>query len=275
MAIDMALEHKGRTQTVMLVLPTLALVDQMKAAYCRQHRVCEAFDAFNDHDLLISTYDKAVSSEFIEELMKHRHKIQLVVIDEAHTLLDSAFRERMFRSEYLMQQNLPTVFLSGTLPKACRDALSDRFCLRDPVILHSNLINEKLTYSVQEIVGSNRLQQVHDYLHSNYENVQKILCICDTRGNAEGLHSKAIDGREAYLMHRGMEDSEARMNLERFKTCKVKSILYCTAALGEGINIGGLNHLVVVGTAYSLLKLVQYSARAGRSGERGQCKVLR
>ena len=173
-----------------------------------------------------------------------------------------------------MQQNLPTVFLSGTLPKVCRDALSDRFCLRDPVVLHSDLINEKLTYSVQEIIGENRLDKVQSFIHSNYENVPKILCICDTRGNAEGLYTKAIDGREAYMMHRGMEISEARMNLERFKTCKVKSILYCTAALGEGINIGGLNHLVVVGTAYSLLKLVQYSARAGRSGERGQCKVL-
>jgi superfamily II DNA helicase RecQ len=280
MAIATAIEHKTPGTLAILVVPTTVLTEQNLHDYqdkCAVKIWRGDVEDFNNTDLLITTVDKAFSTSFIDSCKRKRLKIQIVIIDEAHTLIDSAFRERLFRSEFLNELNLRTVFMSGTLPKVCADALSRKFCFRNPYEINGKLINTNIKFSVSKLErDANVVQEVSNYINNSCKNDVKILCVCDTKANADLLYDAPFEGRNSFKMHRGMDDQEATQNLQLFSVATQPSVLFATAALGEGINIMGLKHIVIVGTAYSLLKLVQYSARASRAAQDGIgcCKIL-
>uniref|UniRef100_A0A7S3PM51 Helicase C-terminal domain-containing protein n=1 Tax=Aplanochytrium stocchinoi TaxID=215587 RepID=A0A7S3PM51_9STRA len=147
------------------------------------------------------------------------------------------------------------IFLSGTLTEPLRNCLVEKFCFQKDDCSHfeNNCINENLTMLFKEIKDNNLVTSALSHVKS--QKLKKVLIIfCSIEKLEEAFD---IYEGEKWKMHRDTKQN----GLISFRDSP-EGILFATSAVGEGLNVPDLQHVIIVGTAFSLLKLVQFAARA-------------
>ena len=211
-----------------------------------------------------------------------------IIIDELHALLDNErgihLRSLLTRLELAVGRRIRRVGLSATL--ADMDTVKEYLRPGDPDavdLLESEVDGGELKVQVRGYVagaegdGEASKKAVAKHLFERLRGTPNLV-FAGSRGDVEWYADALREMSEKakvpvdFLPHHASLSREHRLDVEgRLKSSRTATAI-CTSTLELGIDIGGIDCVAQIGPPFSVSSLRQ---RLGRSGRRGQPKVLR
>ncbi len=211
-----------------------------------------------------------------------------IIIDELHALLDNErgihLRSLLTRLELAVGRRIRRVGLSATL--ADMDAVKEYLRPGDPDavdLLESEVDGGELKVQIRGYVtgaegdGEASKKAVAKHLFGRLRGTPNLV-FAGSRENVE-WYADALRGMSEqakvpvdFLPHHASLSREHRLDVERRLKSSRTATAICTSTLELGIDIGGIDCVAQIGPPFSVSSLRQ---RLGRSGRRGQPKVLR
>lgn len=263
-------------QTVIVVVPFSALVDDMVVRAQEHGLNCEEWrDVGSGHEerqLVVVSADRAVSPEFghwakgleLEGVLRH------VFFDEGHVAFtDTSYRTRLRELWKLRYLRCPFTVLTATLMVELEEKLREQLLIPDAVLFRRSTVRPGIRYEVVdskdrapsdvglEVVnklgplpaGKRGVVYVRSYRTGEFVR-EKLGCpFYKARADAKSeILAEWIRGRGGWIV--------------------------ATGALGTGVNIKGISHVVHIDRPYGLTSFVQQSGRGGRDGEISQSIVV-
>lgn len=262
-------------QTVVVVVPFAALVDDILIRGQAAGLDCEEWtDEKSGHELqqlIVVSADRAVQGTFLHYVkgLEVGGQLAHVFFDEVHVALtDTSYRERLRELWTLRYLECPFTGLTATLMVALEGLLKERLCIDNAQIFRRNTARKTIRYQVQD-----SQDQVPSEIAIKH--VQKI----QLRPNQRGI----IYVRSYNIG--GVISSKLKCSFYRAKADEKGEVLQqwisggggwivATGALGTGVNIEGIIHVIHVGRPYGLTSFVQQSGRGGRSGEVSESIII-
>ena len=211
-----------------------------------------------------------------------------IIIDELHALLDNErgihLRSLLTRLELAVGRRIRRVGLSATL--ADMDAVKEYLRPGDPDavdLLESEVDGGELKVQVRGYVtgaeGNREASKkaVAKHLFGRLRGTPNLV-FAGSRGDVEWYADALREMSEKakvpvdFLPHHASLSREHRLDVERRLKSSRTATAICTSTLELGIDIGGIDCVAQIGPPFSVSSLRQ---RLGRSGRRGQPKVLR
>lgn len=211
-----------------------------------------------------------------------------IIIDELHALLDNErgihLRSLLARLELAVGRRIRRVGLSATL--ADMEAVKEYLRPGDPGavdLLESQVDGGELRVQIRGYVtdaegeGEAPKKAVARHLFERLRGTPNLV-FAGSRENvewyADALRQMSEDARVPldFLPHHASLSREHRLDVERRLKSSGTATAICTSTLELGIDIGGIDCVAQIGPPFSVLSLRQ---RLGRSGRRGQPKILR
>lgn len=221
--------------------------------------------------------EKILSDGYFEFLIKkHRSKIGLIVIDEAHCISQwgHTFRPAyksiplFINNVYGVNKTPPILCLTATLnPKdkieICNDLdISDENIFISKVLIRNNI---KLEILEQAENNEQKKEQLLDILN-NHKN-EKIIVYTHIKAKDYGTRemTKVFQekGFNCHYFDADMQDNEKLSILEKFEIGDIK-IIFATSAFGMGIDIPDIRVVVHYLVPESIEQFYQEVGRAGR-----------
>ena len=211
-----------------------------------------------------------------------------IIIDELHALLDNErgihLRSLLTRLELAVGRRIRRVGLSATL--ADMDTVKEYLRPGDPDavdLLESEVDGGELKVQVRGYVAGaegNREASKKAVAKHLFERLRGTpnLVFAGSRGDVEWYADALREMSEKakvpvdFLPHHASLSREHRLDVERRLKSSRTATAICTSTLELGIDIGGIDCVAQIGPPFSVSSLRQ---RLGRSGRRGQPKVLR
>ena len=211
-----------------------------------------------------------------------------IIIDELHALLDNErgihLRSLLTRLELAVGRRIRRVGLSATL--ADMDTVKEYLRPGDPDavdLLESEVDGGELKVQIRGYVtgaegdGEASKKGVAKHLFERLRGTPNLV-FAGSRENVEWYAdalremSEQAKVRVDFLPHHASLSREHRLDVERRLKSSRTATAICTSTLELGIDIGGIDCVAQIGPPFSVSSLRQ---RLGRSGRRGQPKVLR
>ena len=211
-----------------------------------------------------------------------------IIIDELHALLDNErgihLRSLLTRLELAVGRRIRRVGLSATL--ADMDAVKEYLRPGDPDavdLLESEVDGGELKVQIRGYVtgakgdGEASKKAVAKHLFGRLRGTPNLV-FAGSRENVEWYADALREMSEQakvpvdFLPHHASLSREHRLDVERRLKSSRTATAICTSTLELGIDIGGIDCVAQIGPPFSVSSLRQ---RLGRSGRRGQPKVLR
>lgn len=224
--------------------------------------------------------EKILSDGYFEFLIKkHRSKIGLIVIDEAHCISQWGHTFRpAYKSIPLFIQNIygkdkvpPVLCLTATLnPNDKKEICNDLNISGENIYISKILIRPNLHLNILEQVENNeqKKNQLIEILNKHKD--QKIIVYTHIKAREYGTREMTIEFQEkgfnCHYFDADMQDNEKLLILERFETGDVK-IIFATSAFGMGIDIPDIRVVVHYLVPESIEQYYQEVGRAGRDNE--------
>ena len=210
-----------------------------------------------------------------------------IIIDELHALLDNErgihLRSLLTRLELAVGRRIRRVGLSATL--ADMDTVKEYLRPGDPDavdLLESEVDGGELKVQIRGYVtgaegdGEASKKGVAKHLFERLRGTPNLV-FAGSRENVEWYADALREMSEQakvpvdFLPHHASLSREHRLDVGRLKSSRTATAI-CTSTLELGIDIGGIDCVAQIGPPFSVSSLRQ---RLGRSGRRGQPKVLR
>ena len=211
-----------------------------------------------------------------------------IIIDELHALLDNErgihLRSLLTRLELAVGRRIRRVGLSATL--ADMDTVKEYLRPGDPDavdLLESEVDGGELKVQIRGYVtgaegdGEASKKGVAKHLFERLRGTPNLV-FAGSRGDVEWYADALREMSEQakvpvdFLPHHASLSREHRLDVERRLKSSRTATAICTSTLELGIDIGGIDCVAQIGPPFSVSSLRQ---RLGRSGRRGQPKVLR
>jgi len=200
----------------------------------------------------------------------------LVVIDEAHCVLDWGFT---FRSDYLKIKSFikkldkrPVIAaLTATAPPEYREMICSHLGMKKPCVYVNSLERNNiilLKENCTELTIKRRLTRIN-YNIKKYGRDGRVVIYCGTRKNVDlvcNYLSKKFPG-DVVKCHAYM-DSDTREKHELQFINGVKHIIVATTAFGMGVDVSDIRLVIHFNLPLSAIDYYQQIGRAGRDGER-------
>lgn len=264
-----------------LVLPLIALrQDMMKRCKSFGLRCVEwtAGATADDAGLVMVTPESAGSGGFHTFLNRVSRKIDRIVIDECHVVLNDGynFRRKMQQLGDLTRARVQMVLLTATLPVSKREELWKRMHWNEREnnvrIFHKSTTRKNISYQVATLKPKGKLDKeslVLRLINKGHKECQpgKVLVYCNTIKEVQ-IYSNAlgVDGYHSRAEMRGEK-------LEGFMR-KEDGLIVATSALGMGLDIPDIRVVIHIGRPRSLEEYLQESGRAGRDGLKSKALVI-
>ena len=255
-------------QTVIVVVPFTALVDDIVLRARAAGLQCEEWkDEKSGHELqqlIVVSADRAVQGKFrhYAQGLALSRQLAHVFFDECHVAFtDTSYRERLRELWTLRYLECPFTCLTATLMVQLEDVLKERLSIPNAVIFRRSTARRTIRYQVIDskneppsVVAARFIQQL-PALKDKQRGVVYVRSYGTGKVMSEALQcpfykAKADDKSE--ILQAWMQSG---------------GWIVATGALGTGINIEGIMHVVHVDRPYGLTSFVQQSGRGGRNGE--------
>ncbi len=215
-------------------------------------------------DILVATPGRLI--DLVNQRIVKLDKIEVLVLDEADTMLDMGFIHDIRRIMTHVPKVRQTLMFSATMPKTIR-VLAKEF-LQEPVIIETNntsLTVDKINQSVYFVNTSDKSKLLLELLKDKGEST---LIFTRTKHGANKL-AETLQKNNLYseVIH-GNKSQNARVKaLSNFKSGRSK-FLIATDIAARGIDIIELSQVI----NYELPNLAEsYVHRIGRTGRAGCC----
>ena len=266
-----------------VVVPMTALQDD-QAKRCRKAGleehvwVGEGRPGLGTAQVVIVIPESAVTKafgRFIED-QYHNGRLERIVIDECHVVLDSVngWREKMFELKEMASKGCQMVWMTATLPPkneiewmaAMGVNEEEAVWIREPTTRKNieyrvkEYLKEEENEEVKQLVEE-KLRQYRDGVIIVYGNIQQC------KDLAEVLQCPK------YYREVGSRKEKKRL-LEELVQGRIR-VITATNALGLGIDMPNIRVVINVGVRRKMRDFAQESGRAGRDGEKCESIVMR
>ncbi|KAH7110378.1 recQ family helicase [Dactylonectria estremocensis] len=207
-------------------------------------------------------------------------RLDRVVIDECHLTFTAANEYRGKLQALVRLRNLccPFVFLTGTLPPLCKPAFEEAMQLRNPIYIRTSSYRIQVRYSVLRVQNGRGIMKVKALVNAQLgglspEEKGVIYCISHAkcRALAQQLRYHYYYGRpEEY----GSDFAAQREAGFQAWLCSETPYIVATAALGTGLDVAGIIHVIHLEAPASIIDYAQEAGRAGRAGERVTAQIV-
>lgn len=223
-------------------------------------------------DILYVSAERLQNPKFIKEIQKHR--IVLLVCDEAHTVLWSEdFRTALGKIPIFVNHlgyRPPILALTATATPCMLEKIQRYIGLHEPAVVAVGLDKGNLFYSVR--YSRNKQKDLLQYI--NKYKGSRGLIYCLTVKNCEGVYGylRSI-GLPAGIYHGRLSVEMKREMQEKYKNHEI-NLMVCTNAFGMGIDIPDIRYVIEYDMPVCLEDFVQQSGRAARDGGFAEAVVL-
>ena len=273
-AMDAGRDVPGMT---VVVIPMVSLRQDMQRRCQAVGLSCAEWDCRRPQaevSVMLVTSESAISHAFQSFVLRMRasHRLERIVIDECHTVLDSRedFRRKLRRLSELWVAECQIVMLTATLPPEDEGRFFEMMAMSRPMIemFRGGTSRANVRYRVIRRDGGDdeEIQQVVREVLERYPE-GKVIIYSTSAKRAEALAE--VLSCEAYF--RPVE--EKRQVFERIvgRECR---LVVATNALGLGIDIPDIRAVIHVDGPRSMRDFGQESGRAGRDGQVSESIVM-
>lgn len=222
--------------------------------------------------LLYVSAERLLNQFFISEIIKH--KISLIVLDEAHTVLWSEdFRSALaFIPSFIEKLGYrpPHLALTATATEATTYKIKEYVKLIDPKIIIGDFDKKNIYYNI--VKSDNKKNDLIKYI-SKYKNELGII-YCLTIRNVLHIYDylKQMNYKVGYY-HGGMSSTD-KLYMQNAFTNHLIDIIVCTNAFGMGIDIPNIRYVIEYDIPSSVEDFLQQSGRCSRDKKYGESIVL-
>ena len=280
--LEGALESSHREPTVLVLVPTRELADQVTQVVrefkpsLTSRLSCLAIyggvsintqmQSLSRVDVLVATPGRLI--DLLEKNALQLSAIRTLVLDEADKLLNLGFEEEVNQILRLLPAQRQNLLFSATLNKDV--SAMQRLILKDPLVLEIDEVGESLEQIHQEgyFVTEERKGPLLRFLIKE-EKLEQVLVFVSSRKKADNLTSKLRKNDiNACAIHSDMGQQARRNALQGFKDGRV-SVLVATDLLARGVDIDTLSHVINYELPRSPKDYIHRIGRTGRADATG------
>lgn len=218
-------------------------------------------------DLLIATPGRLL--DHLERGNVRFNDLTVLVLDEAHHMLDLGFLPDVRRLLRTMPSERQTLMFSATMPAEIERLA--RETLQSPVIID---VGRRATpvAAVRQVLYSVEAEQKRNLLSHllAHGHMQQVLVFTRTKVRADRLtRHLAQNGRRVATLHGGKSQGARTLALSGFRNGKVE-VLVATDIAARGLDVDGISHVVnfdVPATAEEYVHRIGRTARAEATGD--------
>ncbi len=217
----------------------------------------------------------------LEALARHG-RLDRIVLDEAHLVLTAShYRQELGRLITLRRFPCPFVCLTATLPPPAERDLKWSLGFTAAEVLRVSSDRPNLQYRIQYLttstlhaVGSDPLVDeavticMRDQQRYTWNPGARFVCYVRRKQVGERLAARL----GCHLYHTDVED-RAQV-LTAWGAGEKSTVIVATAALGAGVDLPGIRHVLHLDAPTGLLDYAQETGRAGRDGGVAECTTL-
>jgi ATP-dependent DNA helicase RecQ len=267
-------QHKRLEEQGINVLSYNSSIGDLKSQY---NKLKKAFAGSDFPRFLFVSPEKMLSDGYLEFIIKkHRSKVGLIVVDEAHCISQWGHTFRpAYKTIPIFLQNIygaskmpPVLCLTATLNPLDKTEICSELNIDDSnIFISRTLLRSNLHLSILEQVESNaeKKDQLIEILNHHHD--QKIIVYTHIKARDYGTRemAKAFQERgfNCHYFDADMTDNEKLDILEKFETGELK-IVFATSAFGMGIDIPDIRVVVHYLIPESIEQYYQEVGRAGR-----------
>jgi single-stranded-DNA-specific exonuclease len=206
----------------------------------------------------------------VDRFMNEHSRPALLVVDEAHHLIESTHRPAYARvPDVIRKLGSPQVLaLTATAGDEVFAGIRRELAIDAWVI--DPTIRENLT-----VVEARGTTNKVDYIRRNIDADGKAIIYCNSRSEATKVAEKLRTnlGDVVAFYHAGVGSAE-RMQVEQFFRAGTIRVIVATSAFGEGVDLPDVRDVFLYHLNFDLTEFNQQSGRAGRDGDGAQIHLL-
>lgn len=223
------------------------------------------YDMTDPSTLMVVSADMLINHRFLDFAARMRSKgiLRRVFLDECHLAFTAnSWRERLVYMKNVRHLQVPTIFLTATLPPTLEYDFEESLALQYARYIRActarvstrYYVNECKRGALQETVsGACRRRMAH------FRQGEKGVVYCRSREETEDLAKEIGCG---FVHAKGVENEGSIAGwLEE------GGFIVATSALGTGVDYPGIIFVLHAGMPYGMIDYAQESGRAGRGGE--------
>ncbi|XP_070550683.1 uncharacterized protein [Ptychodera flava] len=289
-------------RSVLVVSPLVSLMkDQISTLSSFGFKAAMLQDAVDDGGEL-ATYVFGSPEDYLKskhntlDMLKANHSdvISLLVIDEVHTIpkwgekpnlsnkgrrkaQEGAFREYFAHVGELRSYfpDVKVLALTATASKEVQSQIKDNLCLHDCKVINVCPNKDNIRYSVLKIPTDipSTLYWMVDKLREEKEDFPRTIIYCSSIDLTAKLYHYFKVEYPASVDYIGMYHSETDSVVQESHLQEMTKdtesnlrIMFCTTALGMGIDIKSTHYVIHYGPCFDLESYIQESGRVGRDG---------
>jgi superfamily II DNA helicase RecQ len=212
--------------------------------------------------------------------LRVRGELDRVVIDECHLTFTAAdeYRRKLRGLVLLRNLDCPFVFLTGTLPPLRQREFEEAMQLQNPLYIRASSHRVNVKYSVLRVRNGRGPMEVRKLVDARLGNLtvgEKGVVYCTSHAKCKVLARQL----GCHYYHGDPKDSNTHFLAQREAGFQAwvrgeTPYIVATAALGTGIDVSGITHVIHLEAPHSIIDYAQEAGRAGRAGECVQAQII-
>jgi superfamily II DNA helicase RecQ len=226
--------------------------------------------------------EAAITDDFLQWAadLSVNGRLDRVVIDECHLSFTAAetYRSKLRGLVLLRSLGCPFVFLTGTLPPLRQRDFEEAMQLQAPLYIRASSHRLNVRYAVLRVRNGRGVMEVKRRVEARLPHLsagEKGIIYCTSQAKCKALARQL--GCHYYHALRDNSDSQFIAQREEGFQAWLRGeapYIVATAALGTGIDVAGIIHVIHLEAPFSIIDYAQEAGRAGRTGEPVTAEVI-